>query len=69
MARFKNAVSGVVVSVDAEAAMRLPGSWEPLDEEPAGAAKKTTPRKRTSSRRKTDPEPSPAETGDATDDE
>lgn len=69
MPRFKNTVSGVVVSVDAEAAMRLLvlGSWKPIDEEPTQAAKKTTPRKRTSSRRKV--EPTPAETGDETDDE
>lgn len=56
MPRFKNAVSGVVVSVDEEAAMRLPDTWKPLDEEPTRAAKKTTTRKRTSSRRKTDDE-------------
>jgi hypothetical protein len=64
MARFKNRVSGVVVSVDEEAAMRLPDTWEPLDEEPTKAAKKTTTRKRTSSRQKAEPTPAPAETDD-----
>jgi len=54
MARFKNTVSGVVVDVDASAAMRLPGSWEPLDEEP-----KKTARKRPSKKTEPAPEPEP----------
>lgn len=44
MARFRNTVNGVVMSIDDNAPM-LPGSWVPLDEEPA---KKTPARKRTS---------------------
>lgn len=67
MARFRNTVSGVVVSVDSEAPM-LPGSWEPY-EEPTGETKKTTARKRPS--RKTETESAPAANSDAagTDDE
>lgn len=46
MPKFKNTVSGVVVSVDAEAAMRLPGSWEPFDEAQKAAPRRRTPRKK-----------------------
>lgn len=65
MPRFRNSVSGVVVSVDTEAAMRLPGSWEPFEGEGSQAtpaATKTT-RKR-SSRKKADSEPEPTSTDD-----
>ena len=57
MARFKNTVSGVVVDVDASAAMRLPGTWEALDAPQAEEPKKTT-RKRPS-HKKSEPEPEP----------
>ena len=54
MPKFKNTVSGVVVSVDAEAAMRPPGSWEPFDDE----EQKTAPRRR-SPRKKAEPKSPP----------
>lgn len=68
MARFKNTVSGVVVSVDSEAPM-LPGSWEPY-KEPTGETKKTTARKRPS-RKTTETDSAPDANSDApgTDDE
>lgn len=54
MPKFKNTVSGVVVSVDAEAAMRLPGSWEPFEDEEQA----TAPRRR-ASRKKAEPKSPP----------
>lgn len=61
MPKFKNTVSGVVVSVDAEAAMRLPGSWEPLDE-----ATQTQAPRRKGSRKKAEPKSPPTIPDDLT---
>lgn len=58
MARFRNTVSGVVVDVDASAAMRLPGSWEALDAPKAEEPRKTA-RKRPSKKTEPTPEPEP----------
>lgn len=62
MARYRNTVNGVVVSMDDDAPM-LPGSWEPYEEDQE--TRKATPRKRTSSRRKAETGATePAETDD-----
>lgn len=67
MARFRNAVSGVLIDVDEMTVARMPGTWEPADE--PKTAKKTTTRKSTSSQKKSAPSSSSKSEPDETDDE